>query len=433
MRGNAEVSARCPNLAGSCAKPQNVSEKQTQKTLRAVLPPYRVRILLHQKRKVQEGTQRIFLQFFYNMTLRHIVLALRLPTSQQLTARAVAIKTLWSAMEPDFAGRMGSCTKRDCSWGRAAAPRVCRSAPTDQAFRFFLLLCAVTFLASPLTAREKNKVDYGMGLTVSIPAPESEVEQVVADVAQNGIIRGTKEYNKDEYVTGAVAADSCEIFPHWTEGGKIFFKVRKEALDPRNFKDSSDIGTLAVRYVVQGHSDKNTVLRIDALFMEDFRRVVHLSNGSVEVAEYEDIKNHVDAIDLMKTQTVEAERERQEEREQKAQPSAVSEMPRPVAQPATEPVRVEVDSPEATAPPPSAAPAETLEQHVRDLRRQVERIVKAPGAPLKSAPFHTASTLQTLPSGTEVLIVISTPYWMGVETHDGQHGWIPRDSLEMLP
>jgi hypothetical protein len=67
---------------------------------------------------------------------------------------------------------------------------------------------------------------------------------------------------------------------------------------------------------------------------------------------------------------------------------------------------------------------------VHDLRQQVERLVKAPGAPLKSAPFHTASTLSTLPSGTEVLIVISTPYWLGVETHEGQHGWIPRDELE---
>jgi hypothetical protein len=79
------------------------------------------------------------------------------------------------------------------------------------------------------------------------------------------------------------------------------------------------------------------------------------------------------------------------------------------------------------------APGETLEQHVANLRRQVERIVKVPGARLKSAPFRSASTVKPLPSGTEVLIVISTPYWFGVETHDGQHGWLPRDQLELLP
>jgi hypothetical protein len=87
-------------------------------------------------------------------------------------------------------------------------------------------------------------------------------------------------------------------------------------------------------------------------------------------------------------------------------------------------------------PQPSAAydePAESLEQHVAELRRQVERLVKQPGAPLKSAPFHTASTLKSLEPGVEVLILISTPYWYGVETHDGQHGWIRRDQLEQVP
>jgi hypothetical protein len=74
----------------------------------------------------------------------------------------------------------------------------------------------------------------------------------------------------------------------------------------------------------------------------------------------------------------------------------------------------------------------SLEQHVADLRHQVERLVKKPGAPLKSAPFHTASVLKSLDPGTEVLILISTPYWYGIETHDGQHGWIRRDELEEL-
>ncbi len=73
---------------------------------------------------------------------------------------------------------------------------------------------------------------------------------------------------------------------------------------------------------------------------------------------------------------------------------------------------------------------QALEDHVKDLRKQLERLVKAPGAPLKSAPFHTASTLQSLTPGTEVLILISTPYWYGIETHEGQHGWIMRDQLE---
>jgi hypothetical protein len=285
-------------------------------------------------------------------------------------------------------------------------------------------------LVLSLNAREKEKTDYGMGLIVNIPAPESEVVQVVADVAQNGIIRGTKEYNKDEFVTGAVAEASTHAFPEWTDGGKVFFKVRKQALDPRNFKDSGDVGTLAVRYVVQAQGDKNTVLRIDAIFVEDFRHSAHLSNGSVETAEYKDIREHLDATEVMKTQTIEAEKERQEQLARKQQLRVAPEPPPPP--PATTDAHPEATSPAATSPP-SQSSLQSLEQRVLDLRRQVERAVKAPGAPLKSAPFHTASTLQSLPSGTEVLIVISTPYWYGVETREGQHGWVPRDQLEQVP
>jgi hypothetical protein len=278
-----------------------------------------------------------------------------------------------------------------------------------------LLLAGVVL---PLAGREKDKSPYGEGLIVNIPLPESEVEQVVADVAQNGVIRGTKEYTKDEFVSGAKAASSSRVFPAWTEGGKVFYKVREQALDPRNFKDSSDVGTLVVRYVVMPQGDKNTVLRIDALFEEDFRRIVHQSNGSVESSEYKDIREHIEAIELMKKQNIEAEAERQEQLLKKQNLAIQADVAQAAAaQPGGQ----------ASSPTPSS---QTLEEHVKDLRREVERLVRAPGAPLKSAPFHTASTLQSLTTGTEVLILISTPYWYGVETHEGQHGWILRDQLE---
>jgi hypothetical protein len=283
--------------------------------------------------------------------------------------------------------------------------------------------------ALPLPAREKDATPYGMGLIVNIPFPESEVTQVVEDVIQNGIIRGSKEYNKDEYITGATPVTSTRVFPEWTEGGRVFYKVRLKAIDPRNFKDSSDVGTLAVRYVVQPQGDKNAVLRIDARFVEDFRHVAHASNGSVESAEYKDIHDHLDAIESMKAQTLEAQKEKQEQSAKKQIPSTVDETPATVPQLAT------ANTASSDSPPNGGAPSQpqTLEQHVQDLRRQVQRLVKAPGAPLKSAPFHTATTLQSLPTGTEVLIVISTTYWLGVETHEGQHGWILRDELEQVP
>ena len=324
--------------------------------------------------------------------------------------------------------------------------------------------------AVSLSAREKDALQYGAGLIVNVPFSESEVTQVVQDVIQDGIIRGTKEYNKDEYVMGANSVSTTRVFPEKVDG-KVFYKVRLKALDPRNFKDSGDSGTLAVRYVIQPQGPDHTVLRIDARFVEDFRRISHPSNGSVESAEYKDIHDRLDSVALMKSETAEAERENQAAREKRAaakqEAESVTQEPAAatvagvttapsVTTPATTP------APESTSTPaPSPVPArstvttstansavspdspnngnrvddssQNVEEHVKELRRQVQRLVKAPGAPLKSAPFHTASTLQSLKPGTEVLIVISTPYWYGVETHDGQHGWMLRDDLELLP
>jgi hypothetical protein len=296
----------------------------------------------------------------------------------------------------------------------------------------FLLLTAA---ALPSHGREKDVLEYGAGLIVNVPLPEPEVAQVVEDVAQNTFIRGTKEYNKDEYVAGAVAVATTPVFPAWTEGGKVFYKVRKQALDPRNFKNSGDVGTLAVRYVVQPQGDKNTVLRIDALFVEDFRHSVHQSNGSVESSEYKDIQDRLQAVELMKKENAEAEQAKQERLAKKnfgmGDDTVLLSTP-PSTEPQTSPA-----SPTSAAPQPSAAyerqPGESQEQYVAELRREVERLVMKPGAPLKSAPFHTASTLKSLEPGVEVIILISTPYWYGIETHDGQHGWIRRDQLEQLP
>jgi hypothetical protein len=300
------------------------------------------------------------------------------------------------------------------------------------------LILLLMALALFLQAREKDVLQYGAGLIVNIPLPVAEVTQAVEDVAGNTIIRGTKEYNKDEYVGGAMAATSTPVFPAWTDPGQVFYKVRKQAINPWNFKGSNDVGTLAVRYVVQPQGEKNTVLRIDALFVEDFRHSVHQSSGVVETSEYKAIQDHLNAMELMKKETAEAEREKQEHLARKnfglSNDTELLSTPPSSGESSSRPDGSSAPKPSST--PDSGAlqdPNETPEQHLAELRRQVERLVKKPGAPLKSAPFHTASTLKSLDPGTEVLVVILTPYWFGVETHDGQHGWIRRDQLESLP
>jgi hypothetical protein len=289
------------------------------------------------------------------------------------------------------------------------------------------LLAIVTalFLAgsSLAGAREKDGVQYGAGLITNVPFPVDQVIQVVRDVVQNGIIQGTKEYNKDQYVSGAISVASTRLFPKWEAGGQVFYKEREHALDPRNFKDSGDVGTLIVRYVVQPQGDKHTVLQINAVFVEEFRHTVHQSNGSVESAEYKDIHDRLDQISAMNAETAELQREK------KARASGATGYSASLDA-AGAPTQ-EVSLAEAKAAAGSVP--QTLDERVKELRRKVERVVKAPGAALKSAPFRTATTLQSLPTGTEVLIVINTTYWLGVETHDGQHGWLLRDELESMP
>jgi len=311
-----------------------------------------------------------------------------------------------------------------------------------------ILLIAIPLLAIPPFTREKNSAQYGVGLIINIPSPVDEVNEAVADVVGNGIIRGTKEYNKDEYISGAVAATSTPVFPTWKEPGKVFYKVRRAALNPWNFKDSADAGTIAVRYVVQPQGEKNSILRIDALYVEDFRHTVHQSNGSVETSEYKDIQDHLAQMELVKKETEEAVKAKQEHIAQKdfdlssntellSTPSAWS-----LAESSSRADNTgsagqtpfgKSSVASATASVLAEDPNETPEQRATRLRREVERIVKKPGAPLKSAPFHTATTVKTLDPGTEVLVVILTPYWLGVETHEGEHGWIRRDELEQAP
>jgi len=293
-----------------------------------------------------------------------------------------------------------------------------------------LVALALAFVTPGHSRDRKDTVQYGTGLIVNIPASGDEVEKAVQEVVENGIIRGSKEYNKDEYITGATTTQNSTLFPSWTEGGKVFYKVRLHVLDPRNFKDSGDVGTLAVRYVVLNQDDKHTVLRIDAIFVEDFRHAAHASNGSVEGAEYKDIHDHIESLELMKQETADAEKEKAEATRKKFIATNSDQN----VQPPTPGESAADLAPTATASEDDTDNSEeTLEQRVQKLRREAERLVKAPGAPLKSAPFHSASNLQSLTAGTEVLIVISTPYWFGVETHDGHHGWILRDDLEELP
>jgi hypothetical protein len=276
------------------------------------------------------------------------------------------------------------------------------------------LLSAVPPLRGYEHKRKVRTEDYGLGFSTEISSPESEVLQAVEAIVNDGIIQGTKEYNKDKYIENASSVTSSPLFPEWKEPGRVYYKVRTGVLAPLNFKESRDEGTLAVRYVVQSKDASKTILRIDTVFVEDFRRTVHSSDGSVENAECQDIKDRIDAVESEKKQTEEREKQRQEK----------------VTGQTLERKRL---ADEASTLAAAQTSAQTLDQHLESLRHQAERVVKAPGGQLKSAPFHSATNVKSLEAGAEVVILVVTPYWYGVETTDGQHGWINRGQLEPLP
>jgi hypothetical protein len=252
------------------------------------------------------------------------------------------------------------------------------------------------------------------GFVMELPAAESEVLQVVKSVAEDTIVRGTYVYEREKTLTGAIPAESSDFFGPWQQPGHVFYKVLSGVLAPRNFKDSSDIGTITVRYVVQPVNDARTRLRIDAVFVEDGRRKAHPSDGTVETSEFKEIQDRLDQLQLDKQKTATALKKRQQEDAAK-----------------TNSLRQRED--EAARLDGAESSIRNLEQRLHDLRHDVELRVKDRDTELKSAPFHTAAKLQSLAAGTEVVVLILTPYWYGVETADGHRGWLRHDQVEPLP
>jgi hypothetical protein len=221
-------------------------------------------------------------------------------------------------------------------------------------------------------------------------------------------------FDREKTLTGATTADSTPLFEPWREGGKVFYKIRTGVIAPRHFRDSADQGTIAVRYIVTAVSPERTRLRIDAIFVENAGHAAHPSDGTVESSETKTIQELVQVIQNARQEA--AENQRRTESIDLAKQSIIR-------QREDETVRL------ATA----ESSVRDIEQRVDVLRHQIEMRIKAPGASLKAAPFRSAADEAVLAAYTDVLIVIVTPRWYGVETPDGRRGWLPLDQLESLP
>jgi hypothetical protein len=252
------------------------------------------------------------------------------------------------------------------------------------------------------------------GFVTELAAPMEDVVQALQEVVRDRIVHGTYMFEKDRTLTGAAEAQSTSLFDTWKNEGKVFYKIRAKVIAPRHFRDSADQGTIAVRYVVSSVTPERTRLRIDAVFVETARRTVHPSDGAVESSEYKAIQDHLQTIQIAEREAVEAQRRRENE---------------VVAKQAA--LRLREEEAERLATVQSSA--REVEEQIQSLRHKVEERVKAPGAELKTAPFHSAAKIASLTAYTELFILIVTPYWHGVETPTGQRGWLPVDQVESLP
>jgi hypothetical protein len=259
-----------------------------------------------------------------------------------------------------------------------------------------------------------DKGPAATGFATELPNSEADVASVVQSVAEDHVIRGTYVYEHEKVLNEASAETSSSYFGTWNKGGRVFYKVRNGALAPRNFKDSSDIGQITVRYVVQATSPETTHLQISAVFVEDGTHRVHVSDTTVETSEYAEIKKQLDTLVRDRQKTAELRQKKSEEAEKTA---AV-----------TLEIRTETGRYQSVE-----SSLTSLRQRASELQHAVEVRVSSGNTELKSAPFRTAATLTKLQGNSDVLVEIITPYWYGVETTDGHRGWLRRDQVSALP
>jgi len=276
----------------------------------------------------------------------------------------------------------------------------------------FPLFLSFSF-AFPATGHAKDPL-ITPGLTREFTSTIEAVRQAVQEVQHDQIIHGTLVFDKEPVLTGAETANSTPLFDPWTGPGEVYFKIRKNTIAPRHFLDSADQGTVAVRYVIIPVTTDRTRVHVDAVYLESFHPVTHASDGTVEKMEMKEIKDRIDQAEAAALDAADAKR-------RKASAELVHQSF--VRQQESETSRIG-----------SAKSAEQdLQEQVVAMRHELERRIKAPGADVKAAPFQSAATLKTLAAYSDVVILIVTPHWMGIETTEGQRGWIFDKNLEPLP
>ena len=253
-----------------------------------------------------------------------------------------------------------------------------------------------------------------IGFSVGLEYPADMVLTVVKNVAEAPTIRGTKIYRKDkaDEIDGAEFAATSNVFTDTPPAGQVFYKVKKKAVAPEHFPGSSGSGTVAVRYIVQPLDAQRIQLRIDAVFFEESLHARYFSDGSVESAEYEDIRTQLVAF----MAPISA----------KAQPVQTVVPVQPAAEPQNTLAQEQALLAEAKAD------EQKLQEQLKQLQFSTQGRVGSEAVPLKSYPYNSSSTIMTLEKEENVTVLATSRFWYRIKTAKGEEGWIYYAFLEPL-
>ena len=277
-------------------------------------------------------------------------------------------------------------------------------------------------LALPVFGRSREKA--APSFTIDVDKPFDRVVGVVEDVARGGVIRGTFEYAGDEQLEGAKFSETSKLFSAWDGGGKIFYKFRERTLAPKHFIETNDVGTVAVRYVIQNNGPNSTRLTIDAVFVENGGHHLHPSDGYVETCEFAEIGKRLKEFDQDGSSS-----EFSSSKEGKpganrnapsAAPSGSDDIQRAIAD-----QKVQLSA--------ETANLQKLEDQSRQIRTSEFVRVRAERAELKASPYSHARVIEALKPGQELTILAKSAYWLRVRSEDGQEGWLHHSAVEAQP
>ena len=347
-----------------------------------------------------------------------------------------------------------------------AQVRIARAWSSDAKTACIWISCLLVLFLS-LEGFTRTRDTGAASFSIDLDKPFNQVLAIVDEIARSGSIKGTFEYRGDEQLGGAQFAEKSSLFPAWTEPGKVFYKIRTKALSPSHFLNSNDVGTVAVRYVVQERGPNSTRLFIDAVYIENARHHGHPSDGYVETCEFGEIgKLLKDREQLQKLaasgqplspgqESTSLSQERQEEIKAEAEKTRPSDNAKPkISKPKSskskditppEPTQVaEVDTAklgdlqraiaeQKLALAADHAALDRLETQARQMRSSEFVRVKSDRAELKVLPYSHARVVEALKKGQEVTVLAKSAYWYQVRSEDGQEGWISHVLLEVRP